>query len=336
MNVNQHEKPDVRVSIVVELENSTTIAWEDIAQSLSGLEREIIANRAACRSNTVEVFFVHAGDASHSDTFASTLRSQFPGLFTHAVSHVQSLPNGRYYALKNAGIASATGDITILLDSDAVPFEGWLPLLLAPFTSPETVAAAGKTYLLHNDFVSKTVALIWTFPTDHPRDRSARKQNLYVNNCAFRSSWLKANPFRLNEGFKVDCTLLVDSLREQGHRIVCTDARCGHQPLRGWRFLVWRALVTGRDEDRKFVETRSASPLRRLRRAISLLYKNERRVLLRVFSLRRHVELPALLTPFSAVTGLAFYGLAFLSQAARAVGLMGYRTETLPSYAEHT
>lgn len=44
---------------------------------------------------------------------------------------------------RNTGIASARGEIVVMVDDDAVPQDGWLAALLAPFDRPEVVGVEG-------------------------------------------------------------------------------------------------------------------------------------------------------------------------------------------------
>jgi cellulose synthase/poly-beta-1,6-N-acetylglucosamine synthase-like glycosyltransferase len=55
--------------------------------------------------------------------------------------------------------------VIVLLDSDAQPEPGWLQALLAPFQLADTICVNGYTYLGHSDFISRTLALIWVFPS---------------------------------------------------------------------------------------------------------------------------------------------------------------------------
>ncbi len=127
--------------------------------------------------------------------------------------HCISLPDGRYYELKNAGITAARGALIVLLDSDVIPENDWLVKLLRPFSEPATIAVTGHTFLSYGDLVSRTFALMWVFPLREHDQRALDRRPLVANNCAFRSKWLKDNLFPVNDGFKVSCTLMARDFR---------------------------------------------------------------------------------------------------------------------------
>ncbi|MGT2464667.1 hypothetical protein ACVOMV_02985 [Mesorhizobium atlanticum] len=129
--------------------------------------------------------------------------------------------------------------------------------MLDPFRNPATVCVNGYTYLFYDDFFTRTFALIWFFPMARGDEKFAAKRAINANNVAFRGDWITSHPFPPNNGFKVSCTLLMHQLRREGHEIVHAGARVYHYPPRGWRFFCWRALVTGRDADRKYTELHS-------------------------------------------------------------------------------
>lgn len=324
------------VSILVEFENAKTICRAEIREALLALTSEVQQFRSLAPERAVELIAVHSGPPADSEPVRRLMAEEAPELLRVATVMVRGLPTGRYYELKNLAIAEASGDVVVLLDSDTVAEAGWLETLLRPFHRPETVAANGYTYLRHRDLVSRAIALFWFFPVRERDAKGARRRALNANNCAFRRGWLQANPFPRDNGFKVGCTLLTHRLRAQGIEIVQTEARAGHQPLRGWRFLLWRALVTGRDADRKYALLKSPSPLKRCVNAMSFFYKMERRAVSRVLTLHRRVELPPAQVPAAMALGMSFYAVSFVGQTLRAIGLASDRPEVIPPYAEHT
>src|SRR6266550_3714961 len=48
---------------------------------------------------------------------------------------------------RNAGARAARGDVLAFVDDDALPADGWLAALLAPFANPRVAAAGGRVSL---------------------------------------------------------------------------------------------------------------------------------------------------------------------------------------------
>jgi glycosyltransferase involved in cell wall biosynthesis len=324
------------LSLVVEFENATTVSWDEVHETLTSLKSEVEALKRRSPRFSVEVVFAHPGPDAHSASIENGIAHSVESLFHLARVRVLSVEGGRYYELKNAGIEASTADVVILADSDAVFEPGWLESILSKFAVPETVAVNGYTYLRQSDFVSRTMAMLWVFPAREKDPKWSKKRSLNANNCAFRREWIQAFPFPIENGFKVGCTLLTHRLKQQGHSVVDADARAAHQPLRGWRFLFWRAMVTGRDADRKFCLLKSQSYMRRLAHAGSFLYKMLRRTVHRTLTLRKQIALPVWQLPAALILGIAFYIVSFFGQCLRIAGLAADVPEHIPPYAEYT
>jgi hypothetical protein len=70
-------------------------------------------------------------------------------------------------------------------------------------------------------------------------------------------------------------------------------------------------------------------------KACEYWYKVQVRSVRRVISLHRQVQMPWWEVPGAVLVGTIFALLIFLGQAARALGLIAERVETVPAYAEH-
>lgn len=207
--------------------------------------------------------------------------------------------------------------------------------LLAPFQRPEVVIVSGQTYLGHCDFLSRTLALIWLFPLRANDERGVRRRALNANNCAFRKCELGPEPFPIDNGFNVSYTKLMRNLEARGIELARVPALAAHAPLRGWRFLLWRAWVTGKDGDRKYADLKSPARWRRVLAAFGLSWRMTSRALLRVLKHHCDVAMPLFEVPLAASLGVLFYLLAGISQAQRALGLAPEHPECIPAYAEH-
>jgi hypothetical protein len=197
------------------------------------------------------------------------------------------------------------------------------------------MVTSGHTSLLFDSFPSRVYALYWIFPLSRHDADAAAKRSLNANNCAFRRSWISANPFPDNPGFKVSCTLLSDIMRKQGVAMKRVDAHARHESPRGWRFFVWRALVAGRDADRKFKALKSEHRLRRVANSFGRLFTAQWRAVRRL-RLARHVGISPWQAPLALLMVTAFNGLAFAGQAILASGLQRDRVERVPDYVEHS
>lgn len=325
------------VTIVMEMENARLITGAEFNETLSTLKREIAAWRTGqSDERTAQVIFVQEGGSDETAILAGMLRDMAPGIAAFAELDIVSLPGGRYYDLKNAAVTIARGDIVLYLDADSVPEPGWLPKMLAPFADEAVTIVNGFTALEHDDFLSRAYALFWIFPLASGDERFAAKRSLNVNNSAFRRAWIAANPFPGNNGFKVSCSILWDRVRRDGVVTRRVDALAMHKPPRGVRFLVWRAMVTGRDNDRRYAILKSPNRPRRLGHALGRLWTSEWRSLRRVFGKGRHVGMPVWERPAAFVVASAFHVLAFFSQIAMAAGLAPDRIELVPEYVERS
>ncbi|TGQ45841.1 glycosyltransferase [Mesorhizobium sp. M00.F.Ca.ET.216.01.1.1] len=322
-------------SLVVEMENAKSIDWSEIGVGLTALAREIAAVSSSGPARP-QVIISHGGRDADTTSLRCSITNEAPQLEQVADLIFAACPGGRYYDLKNNGTLSTDGDIVIFIDSDVVPELGWLPTLLDPFQDHEIVCVNGFTYLSYDDFFSRTFALIWFFPMSQGDERFASKRALNANNIAFRRDWIVSHPFAKHYGFKVSCTLLMHELQQEGHKILNVNARVYHYSPRGWRFFYWRALVTGRDTDRKFVELSSPSRTQRIVKSFSRWFTMSWRTIRRVTGHARQTGMPLWQIPFSLVVGLAFYSLAFWGQFSFAVGLVSDEIEVVPDYIGHS
>jgi glycosyltransferase involved in cell wall biosynthesis len=323
------------LSIIVEMENARQVSWDDVRETIEALAREVADFSQANPGFGPEIIFVQAGERDDTALLEKSVRDAgaLDGL---ARLLFASIPNGRYYEVKAEGLRLSHGDPVIFLDSDVRPENGWLRTLVAPFKNPGTIAVNGHTFLECSDFMSRTYALMWMFPLRDGDDRFATKRALNFNNCAFRRDWIVESGIPMDNGFKVSCTLLQNKLRQDGHTLVNAPAMVAHPPLRGARFFIWRALVTGRDTDRKYELLKSARISKRLAHAGSRWFTTIWRTVRRIVGGASKVGMPAWQVPAALALGVSFYTLAALGQFVRATGLTSDRKEFVPAYVEHS
>ena len=321
-------------SVIMEMENCRTICWAELREVVMVLAEQI-GDHVRAGGKRPEVILAHPGPESESADLMAAIFEEVPQLGEVACVSAVGVPEGRYYELKNAGISKAAGELILFLDSDTLVEPQWLATLLNALENPEVIAASGHTYLNYNDLISRMLALAWVFPLRDRDGKASKKRALNVNNCGFQADWIRVHPFPIDNGFKVSCTKLMKVMEAASIQFARAPAYAKHAPLTGWRFLVWRALVTGRDADRKCEDLKSRSKLRRFRAAVQFCLKMERRTITRIFGKYRQVALKAYQVPLVLLLGCLFYLLAFIGQLGRLLGLVADIPETVPAYAEH-
>ena len=324
-------------SIVVETYNLPTISWDEFGQLINQLGDQIIGATSLGHPERPEIIFVSNGPGEQAEEFLAEVKSRVPDIFVYGLPRSINHPNGRYYQLKNTGARAANGEIIVFLDSDTILDDHWLANLLSPFKDNSvTIASLGCTFLSHNDWVSRTFALIWNFPIRGGSERSISNRPLYANNCAFQREWFLGNSFPENDGFKVDCTLLFRTLQAQKAPIARPNAYVDHLPLRGWRFILWRAAVFGRDDDRKCAILKYPTRCRRIYHALRRNFTRLIKIPIKVISGHRKVNLPMWQIFPSILLGWGFYGFASVTQLLRAIGMTSDSEEHIPEWIQHS
>jgi glycosyltransferase involved in cell wall biosynthesis len=317
------------------MENASVVSWELVSANLLKLKQQL-TEYANSSVKSYELIFALSGNEEDATTLLHEIQSRVPGLSDVSKLSVVPVENGRYYELKNAGLLHSTGDVVIFLDSDCTIESQWLENLLQPFQRSGIHAVNGYTYLAYEDFTSRILALTWLFPLRDHDDRIAKRRALNMNNCAFTGDWIRSNPFEIDNGFKVSCSKLSAKLAADHIAIERAPAYASHAPLRGWRFIAWRAWVTGRDADRKYVALRSSNILARLINALKFNWKLGSRSLHRVATRYRMVGMPLIHMPIALLVAFAFSSITLIGQCLHVLGFRKEHPESIPTYAEFT
>jgi len=299
------------LSLIVEMDNAELMDWDEVRESVDALRRDVERWKSANRDATAEVIFVQPGDAADANALRKKIETQIPAFGTLAEMQFLWVRGGRYYDLKNEGIRAAKGDFVVFYDSDTSPEPGWLQAMVEPFDDPAIIGVNGMTALSYDDFLSRVYALFWFFPLRENDDRKAAKRSLNANNCAFRRDWIAANPFPYHPGFKVSCSMLWRRIRDENIPMVRVDAWVLHNPPRGLDFFVWRALVAGRDQDRRYAEFRSPRRGKRLAHAFSRLFSQMWETVRRTVLHHRDVGIPTWQAPAAFLLWSGFVVLTF-------------------------
>lgn len=158
-------------------------------------------------------------------------------------------PGLPYYEQKNFGVRQTDADVIFFVDSDVIPDENWLALLMDSFRDPEVSIVGGETYLTSDTLYEKLFCAFWQFETRKPAGGDLREvRGFYANNVAFRGDLLRAHPFPKLEAFRGQCAVLGHALRAQGVKIHRHGAaRVSHPPPEGFSHFVNRAICHGHD-----------------------------------------------------------------------------------------
>jgi hypothetical protein len=236
------------LSIVVEWENARLAEAERPLAMLAELARQL-DELAVPSPRPVEIVLLHNPEAVDGAAIEAMIDHARPRDRWAASFRLLASADRTYYEQKNFGVASTSGDIVLLLDSDVVPEPGWLQKLLAAFDDPAVAVVCGSTYIELASLYDRAVALFWLFPLRPEGERMEEAKSFYANNVAFRRAVIAANPFPDLPTFRGQCRMLSERLRTQGIRILRhTGARVSHPPPNGWRHFVNRALCEGHDE----------------------------------------------------------------------------------------
>jgi cellulose synthase/poly-beta-1,6-N-acetylglucosamine synthase-like glycosyltransferase len=122
---------DVSVIMVSDFQAGEEKSWQDMRAALDGLARQDFAG-------SFEVLLVE--EERLVDAIPADLREVLPQLRIVASRATNS------YALGNAGVADAAGEIVILLDADCTPVPGWLSSCVAALrANPAAGVVSGHT-----------------------------------------------------------------------------------------------------------------------------------------------------------------------------------------------
>ena len=167
-----------------------------------------------------------------------------------------------YYEQKNFGVRQTDADVIFFVDSDVIPDDNWLTLLIDALKNPDVNVVGGETYLTNDTLYEKLFSAFWQFETKTNAGGELREvRGFYANNVAFRGDLLRANPFPKLEAFRGQCAMLGHALRAKGIKIYRHDAaRVSHPPPRSFSFHKPSHLSRSRyDDDRQNKEPQLVS-----------------------------------------------------------------------------
>jgi hypothetical protein len=302
------------VTIVIEWENAIDVADKWTRAAMSALQREI-ADVAPKMAAKPRITYLYDSNSVEPGTIEQALETTAPKL--RALADLEILPTDglTYYKLKNYGIARASTELSIMLDSDAAPEPGWLENLIKPFADPEIMAVGGFTVLGYDDFLSKTFALSWIFDLRAERAKTVQRHKIHANNCAVRTDFFRDNPFPDLPAFKKQCGFWLRDLSARGYRYTRTaDAMTVHAPHPGYKFLAWRAWTMGLDRDYQAFQTATRSRLGRLAFAFKFFGGKVGKSWWRIWTRGKAVDLPVWQRPGAMLVSFGFYGVGLAGE----------------------
>lgn len=225
-------------SLILETENLESADLQGLERSLASLAQQDLPLTQAN-----EVLIIDSGDTPPA--LLQSLQQQYPWLQMQTAP-----PDTTYYPAKMLGAQRVTGEIVVYADSDCRYEPHWLRQLLTSFVAhPDVQVVAGETAIGGAGPYGTAMALVYIFP-QYSGDTTLRPTHQYfLNNVAFRRSYLLAHPIPTELPlYRGHCVIHAHQLQQQGDRIwQQPQARSRHAPPNGLSHFFWRFLLIGYD-----------------------------------------------------------------------------------------
>lgn len=227
-----------RFSIILETENLANADLQGLVRSINSLASQDPPPTAAN-----EVILIDSGDTPPE--LLAQLCQQYSWLKVH------SAPMGtEYYESKMLGAELATGEVVVYYDSDCIYEPGWLKKMLVPFSRLEDIQViAGETTTRGVGIYETAMALVYIFPQYSGRTELTPGKQYFLNNVAFRRSWLLEHPIPVDLPlYRGNCVIHASQIVKAGEIIwQQPQARTLHAPPNGLSHFFWRFLLIGHD-----------------------------------------------------------------------------------------
>lgn len=319
-------RPTPTISAAIELDNAAFenyLVWSERIGRLCDWMHESLPG------DIIEIFLVH-GEV-HADDVTAFLSTPWVNYRARLTALPVADAQAHYYAMKNFAAQQATGELIAFFDSDLSPCQGTFEELVRPLRDPAEVISGGYTYFPVDTFLAKVYSLNWVFPV-YPFSTSLSKKTLLVSNFVVRRDWFLKNRFQVElGGFKVACTVMSRALEDQRHSINRPDVWFRHAVWNtSWRFFVWRALVMGRDMDRKYASRFGERRARRIEFAAYAFLHDLKHIWTRHWRYARSTGLGLSGMVLSMCAGVFFYLLVRLAHFSSALGPVNRDLERVP------
>lgn len=295
------------VSIIVEWENADRIGVARARRMLAQLFNQLTETETRSTPGS-EVIVMFDQDSVERESIAALLAEAAGANAWPAEMRLEPVSIDGYYDQKNYGSTLARNDILVFLDSDVVPEPGWLAGLRDAMERPEVDLVCGSTFIEHDDFYSRAVALTWFFPVRDRRDDLVAARRFFANNLAVRRALFSNHPFPESGQFRGQCALLAEELMADGYTIWrARGSRVAHPPPDNARHFVVRALWHGHDDrihKARITRASFGDATRQLRSDLSRAFRSIR-------AHHKQVGLGAAGAAGAGALALAYYGLKY-------------------------
>lgn len=322
-----HELNTLSITVIIELDNAAFDGGSTWMENANTLLKWISHSNNV---NVVEILIVH------NQNYSTSVDRYMEQLPVEWIERVRSLSlekeQAHYYIMKNAAANQAKGEIVVFLDCDLTPIHGSFKDLVEPLYSGDQVASNGYTCFPANNFISKMYVLFWFFPIYHQIETLGKYQ-LFVSNVAFKKDWFLKTGFEVQHGgFKVCCSLLAQRLKREGYDLNHPDVWFRHEVWNhSINFFIWRAIVAGRDHDKKFSIRYSKRKRDRIKAVGKSFLLDIKRIYRRHTNYHQVVGLNRFQAMLSFCIGILFFFLLRLSQAKAALSILNNNIEVVPS-----
>jgi hypothetical protein len=315
------------VSVVIELDNATLVDFSVRSKKLSDMLFWVYTGESV---NIVDIIIVHNQKQKEMvEMFVLDIDSEY----RHVVRLLgMDAEHASYYKMKNAGASLSKGELLVFLDSDLTPAIGRFYDLVQPLYEKTTVAVSGYASFPADAFISRAYSLFWMFPIFNQPETMGKYQ-LVANSCAFKRDWFLQKPFSTDiGGLRTACSLISARLKQEGHVLHHPNVWFYHELWNdSWRFFIWRALVMGRDADKKQGHKVSFNKSLRIKHALKSIYFDMSRLTKRHVKYYNAIGLPLWQVPASYLVGAAFWLVVRASQLISAFRKYNSKQEKIPT-----
>jgi glycosyltransferase involved in cell wall biosynthesis len=225
-------------SIVIETENLGMAGLDDVRATLDSLADQDYSIHQA------REILVIAGGAVSEETL-QLLKQEYPWITIHR--EIQKL---EYLTSKIRGCEIATGDIVVMVDSDAVYHPTWLGQTLYGFIStPGTSVVASETRIKIDSIYTTAIQLAWMINADLVSSHPTPITQFHLNNFAIKRSVALQVPLYNNMPiYRANNVEWKKQLRLLGYSAIRVPGILAHHAPPGnfWDWW-WRMLVSGSD-----------------------------------------------------------------------------------------